>query len=196
MRRKRSIKSSSLSSHSRASIPLSLALLFHFFRFCLFRIITSHAPLSQHRIAIHAVRAKSMASQLRPRAMNATAFSTASTSAAATTPSAAVIAQRRPRIGMQAPFAPTATISGSRLTTCPPVHRHQRRCGGPLVPTAVPIMSTQSSDDDLGGSRGSSSGSGSGSGGPEDKPAKKFSHRWQVVGMMALAFVLCNMDKV
>ena len=46
-------------------------------------------------------------------------------------------------------------------------------------------MSTQSSDDDFS------------SGGPEEEPKqKKFSHRWQVVGMMALAFVLCNMDKV
>ena len=31
---------------------------------------------------------------------------------------------------------------------------------------------------------------------PDDKPKFFIPHRWRVVGMMALAFVLCNMDKV
>ena len=31
---------------------------------------------------------------------------------------------------------------------------------------------------------------------PDDKPQPRIPHRWRIVGMMALAFVLCNMDKV
>ena len=31
---------------------------------------------------------------------------------------------------------------------------------------------------------------------PGDKPRPRIPHRWRIVGMMALAFVLCNMDKV
>ncbi len=39
-----------------------------------------------------------------------------------------------------------------------------------------------------------STSSSGGGGGPEDQP-QRIPHRWRVVGMMALAFVLCNMDK-
>lgn len=46
------------------------------------------------------------------------------------------------------------------------------------------------------GPQGGSGGGGSSNGaGPEEKPPR-VPHRWRVVGMMALAFVLCNMDKV
>ena len=46
------------------------------------------------------------------------------------------------------------------------------------------------------GPQGGSGGGGSSNGaGPEDKQPR-VPHRWRVVGMMALAFVLCNMDKV
>lgn len=31
---------------------------------------------------------------------------------------------------------------------------------------------------------------------PDNKPEPRIPHRWRIVGMMALAFVLCNMDKV
>ena len=31
---------------------------------------------------------------------------------------------------------------------------------------------------------------------PGEKPQARIPHRWRIVGMMALAFVLCNMDKV
>lgn len=31
---------------------------------------------------------------------------------------------------------------------------------------------------------------------PGDQPQPRIPHRWRIVGMMALAFVLCNMDKV
>lgn len=31
---------------------------------------------------------------------------------------------------------------------------------------------------------------------PDDKRRPRIPHRWRIVGMMALAFVLCNMDKV
>ena len=31
---------------------------------------------------------------------------------------------------------------------------------------------------------------------PNNKPEPRIPHRWRIVGMMALAFVLCNMDKV
>ena len=41
----------------------------------------------------------------------------------------------------------------------------------------------------------SGSGASSNGPGPEEKPLR-VPHRWRVVGMMALAFVLCNMDKV
>ena len=36
----------------------------------------------------------------------------------------------------------------------------------------------------------------SNNGGPPDKPEPRIPHRWRIIGMMALAFVLCNMDKV
>ena len=37
----------------------------------------------------------------------------------------------------------------------------------------------------------------SNNGGPPDKkPEPRIPHRWRIVGMMSLAFVLCNMDKV
>lgn len=43
----------------------------------------------------------------------------------------------------------------------------------------------------------SSGGSGGGGNpGPEVEKPQRIPHRWRVVGMMALAFVLCNMDKV
>ena len=31
---------------------------------------------------------------------------------------------------------------------------------------------------------------------PDNKPQPRIPHRWRIVGMMGLAFVLCNMDKV
>lgn len=31
---------------------------------------------------------------------------------------------------------------------------------------------------------------------PDNKPQPRIPHRWRIVGMMSLAFVLCNMDKV
>ncbi len=31
---------------------------------------------------------------------------------------------------------------------------------------------------------------------PDNKPEPRIPHRWRIIGMMALAFVLCNMDKV
>lgn len=167
---------------------------FSHYLLCFLLDIDSHAPLWRPQIAIHTVGVKAMASQLRPRALNATAFSTASTSststaAATTSPSAAIAQrQRRPRIAVVPPSVSIASIAGARADLLlTPLHRRQRRCVDLLVPTAVPILSAQSGDDDIGGSGG---------GGPEDKPARKFSHRWQVVFMMALAFVLCNMDKV
>jgi hypothetical protein len=43
------------------------------------------------------------------------------------------------------------------------------------------------------GGAASTSGGGGGEG-PEDQP-QRIPHRWRVVGMMALAFILCNMDK-
>ena len=36
----------------------------------------------------------------------------------------------------------------------------------------------------------------SANGGPPEGKQPRIPHRWRVVGMMALAFVLCNMDKV
>ncbi len=33
-------------------------------------------------------------------------------------------------------------------------------------------------------------------GGPPEKLEPRIPHRWRIIGMMALAFVLCNMDKV
>lgn len=138
-----------------------------------------------------------MAAQLRPRALQGTAFSVASTSAsAAAIPTAPIAAplqpKRRTRRFSSVQAIPSLPIIGgarSRSALNHPSHR-ERQCRSQLVPptAAVPIMSTQSSDDDSSFSAG----------GPElePKPTKKFSHRWQVVGMMALAFVLCNMDKV
>ncbi|KAL0036177.1 hypothetical protein WJX79_006952 [Trebouxia sp. C0005] len=42
----------------------------------------------------------------------------------------------------------------------------------------------------------STSKSTSNGGPPDNKPEPRIPHRWRIVGMMALAFVLCNMDKV
>lgn len=57
---------------------------------------------------------------------------------------------------------------------------------GPGLRQAEPATGPQGG----GGGGGSSNGSG-----PEEKQPR-VPHRWRVVGMMALAFVLCNMDKV
>ncbi len=54
--------------------------------------------------------------------------------------------------------------------------------------------STSSSDSE--DAHPSTSKSASNGGPPDNKPEPRIPHRWRIVGMMALAFVLCNMDKV
>lgn len=114
--------------------------------------LISHAPPWTLLDAMHTAKVQKMAAQLRPRALQATAFSVASTSTSAAATPASTIAplhqQRRTRFSTAARASiPIASISGARSrSTLSPLSHCQRQCRSRRVPptAAVPMMSRKS----------------------------------------------------